>query len=372
METNRKGLLNKETSLTTWSKIMNDRQVKRFIREANDARNIPESAIASNAPHIKSRGLLSLMQSPDIANAEALTDNNTPEIKAINSLTDLKTSVNKLNNTINDKLSAKLGTLATAMDGLSLAIKGTNFMLGMVNPTLAKFVYGAGTAVGSIATDVLGSMLQIAFLSRALPFVKRFGYMKGLPLAMKSTGRYALRGAKGALISTPGKISSGYNWYRKGGSMLAKGARWGGTALAGIGAATNMISSYQEGAEGENSAGDYAMGALSGALSGAMAGAALGLPGIIGGALIGGIGSIITRAWGSSNAKSPAQSGVNTNNYNTVNENYTTQRTVYTDSEKESNDKELLANTREIANSMRWFVNNNKFQTSPMPFAVGK
>ena len=378
MEANRKGLTNKETSLKTWSKIMNDRSVKRYIREANDERNIPFGTIASGSAIVKSMSALSLMQPPDLANAEALTDNNTPEINAINSLTGLKTSVNKLNNTINNKLSSSLDNLADAMDALSGVTSGTNYMLGLVNPTLAKFVYGAGAAVGSVASDVIGSMIQLAFLSRALPFVKRFGYMKGVPLAMKSTGRYMMRNTKSFVKNTPGKIKTGWS------SMSGFGKSVGIAGITSLAASTanNFIdeeenpNAYHAVDTIASTAGGYATGSLIGGLIGGAIGL---LGGPIGAAAGAKIGAGIGAAWGLSSginewskSKSPAQSGVNTNNYNTVNENYTTQRTVYTDSEKESNDKELLANTREIANSMRWFVNNNKFQSSPMPFAVGK
>jgi len=378
MNSNRNSLLNSSTSLQAWNKIMSDKMLSKLINDSKNGNNLQFATLAANSPQVRSLNALSLLQRPDMVSANALSDNETPEINAINSLTDLKTSINKLNNTINNKLSSNLDTIAKGMEILTGTINGTNYMLGLVNPTLAKFVYGTAEAVGGVAMDVMGSMLQVAFLSRAVPYVRRYGYMRGLPLAMRSTGRHVLRGATSVARQTPGLVSRGANWYLHGASKAAKFTRYGGGIISGLGMGLNWYDSYQEGKAGENGVWDTLGGATSGALSGAMAGATLGsiFPvigttiGAIGGAIVGGVGSLISRAIGSSN--SPAQAGVKSNNYNTSSGSYETQRTVYTDREKETNDKAQLATLKEISSSMKWFVNQNKFNTSPMPFEVGK
>lgn len=374
MQQNRGALLNNETSLNAWGSIMNDRFVRSAINDANSGRYLQLSTLAPNIAHIQSLNKLSMLQRPDMKSANELGNNKTPEINVINSLTDLKTSVNKLHNTLNNQLSTSLNKLAIAMDGLSAVISGSSYVLGKTSSSLVKFLYSAGGVAGSMAADVLGSTIQLMFLSKAVPFVRRMGYMKGIPAAMLSTKRAVMRSGKGFVKAIPGKAAGAVNWYTKGTSKFSKGLRYGGAALGTIGTGLEFYNSYQEGANGEDSFGDYAMGALSGALSGAAAGAIFGPIGAGIGAAIGGLGSIITRAIGSSNSvKSPAQAGVQTNNYNTSSsESYTTQRIIYTDGEKESNDKAMLATLNEINRSMNYFVNNSKFQTSPMPFGVTK
>ena len=378
MQRNKRSLFNNATASDAWFKIMNDKKVVQLMDNINSGKNLPMMEIAKNTEFVKGNSQFSLMIRPNREDADSLGDNNISEINAINSLTALKTSINKLDNNLNDKLSSKLDTLSTTLKGLSFSIGGLSYLVGKTNSSLLKLAYGAGSAAGSILSDVAGSVIQLAILSKVAPYVKRYGFKKGIPLGLRSAEKYALRQGGNVIKNAPNFALTKFKSLPKFGKLLTAA----GVVDIGSGIAKNFVDERENpntyhaidtiGSTASGMSWGSIIGGILGGISGALGGPGGAAVGAKIGMTLGGLGGLGFGINDWINAKSPAQSGVQTNNYNTSNVEYTTQRIVYTDGEKESNDKAMLATLNEINRSMNYFVNNSRFQTSPMPFGVTK
>lgn len=346
---NKNALTNPETSLQTLYNIMNSPVFKKLRDRTIDTKNLAFLTILPNdSAFVKSALISSNLQPPDMRSANALSDNETAEIKAINALTQLKTSLDMLRNTINDKLSSSLDLMTSGIKSLSNIIGASTFALKLINSTLYKALYGTLSVAGDTLKDIgLGTLQLLAFSN-----IQKYGFKGGMKATGKDVWGYGKKGLKKGLTSTRGKYA-------------------GKLAIGSLG--VEAIKSFVD--EKENPAMYGTLDTLSSTAQWAA------------------IGSMIAPGWGTAigalagfgmgvydnfiKNKSPAESGVNTNNYN-PNGTYDHQRTIYTDSEKESNDKATLASSltqerylEKIANDMSFFVNSIKFNTEPLPYGVG-